>query len=102
MTSCTFARFVACNRLHRNIARNVWGQGDHKRVGPVNPSGQRVQSLPDLGSFGLIRRLRSQQHRSRMAGTSSSFLVPNTSFFFFYIHRENKFIISYFQNLIEV
>lgn len=45
-------------------------------MGPFDPSRQRVQSITDLGSFGIIRRLRSQQHRSWMAGTSSISCPP--------------------------
>lgn len=61
---------LARDRLHGNIARDVWSKSNDKRVGPIHRSGQRVQPLPDLGPFGIIRRLRSQQHRSWMAGSS--------------------------------
>lgn len=67
---------IACDRLHWIFARSLWSKGYNKRMGPFDPSRQRVQSITDLGSFGIIRRLRSQQHRSWMAGTSSISYPP--------------------------
>ncbi|KAJ6757439.1 PROTEIN putative (DUF239)-RELATED-RELATED [Salix koriyanagi] len=46
---------------------NVWD--------PIHPSGQRVQSIPDMVALGIIRRLRSQQHRSWVAGQSGALWV---------------------------
>jgi len=59
---------VACNRIHWINAGGVWGKGNNKCVGTFYSSGQRIQSLSNLDSFWFIRWLRSQQHRSWMAG----------------------------------
>ena len=37
----TVAYKIACDRIHR-IIRDVRSEGNNKRVGPVNTSGQRV------------------------------------------------------------
>lgn len=60
---------VACNSLHCEQPRGVWSQSYDERMGSLRPSGERVQPLPDLDSLGIIRRRRSQQHRSWLAGT---------------------------------